>query len=349
MALTTTPEAADLTVFEGDCGSYYAWTSTKLPVLAVANLGAGKLLLKPRGFALPHYADSAKLGYVLQGTCTVGLISPDTTQENVLKITKGDVIPVPIGATSWWFNDEDYDLTIVFLGETESSYTPGHFNYFFLTGALGLLQGFSSEFIRKIYGIEEQDSVQKLVKSQTSALLLKLDDKIKMPDGSNYDDDDNKVQHVVRNARKVNADDYPVLEGVGLSGLYERLGPGSVFGPKCCFNGDMIVYVVKGSGRAEVLGLNGNLALDGDVKEGELFVVQRLLAVALVAGEEGLEFFAVNKSLRPVFGDFSGKLSVWRQLSSPSLQASLNVDAEFVEYFKSKINTEEAVDRKSVV
>ncbi|CAK9160533.1 unnamed protein product [Ilex paraguariensis] len=54
------------TVFEGDGGGYYSWSTSKSPLLVEAKLGAGKLLLHPRGFSLPHYADSAKIGYVLQ-------------------------------------------------------------------------------------------------------------------------------------------------------------------------------------------------------------------------------------------------------------------------------------------
>lgn len=61
------PQKADAAVFEGEGGSYYAWTSAKTPVVAKAAIGAGKLVLQPRGFALPHYADTSKIGYVVQG------------------------------------------------------------------------------------------------------------------------------------------------------------------------------------------------------------------------------------------------------------------------------------------
>ncbi|KAL5053598.1 hypothetical protein RYX36_034280, partial [Vicia faba] len=36
----------------------------------------------------------------------VGMVLPKTGKEVVLKLKQGDVIPVPIGAISWWFNDE---------------------------------------------------------------------------------------------------------------------------------------------------------------------------------------------------------------------------------------------------
>lgn len=36
----------------------------------------------------------------------------------MLLVKKGDVIPVPLGAVSWWFNGGDLETIIVFLGET---------------------------------------------------------------------------------------------------------------------------------------------------------------------------------------------------------------------------------------
>lgn len=37
-------------------------------MLSESKLGAAKLLLHPLGFALTHYADSSKIGFVLEGT-----------------------------------------------------------------------------------------------------------------------------------------------------------------------------------------------------------------------------------------------------------------------------------------
>lgn len=67
MEIDLNPRTANQTLFEGEGGAYYAWSSKAFPFLAQAKLGAGKLVLQPNGFALPHYADSSKVGYVLQG------------------------------------------------------------------------------------------------------------------------------------------------------------------------------------------------------------------------------------------------------------------------------------------
>lgn len=53
--------------FEGEAGSYYKWSPSDHPILAQANVAAGRLLLRPRAFAIPHYSDCSKVGYVLRG------------------------------------------------------------------------------------------------------------------------------------------------------------------------------------------------------------------------------------------------------------------------------------------
>lgn len=60
-------EKADQTAFEGDSGGYYVWSNEKTPLLSDYKLGAGKLLLHPLGFAIPHYADANKIGFVVEG------------------------------------------------------------------------------------------------------------------------------------------------------------------------------------------------------------------------------------------------------------------------------------------
>ncbi|KAG8368778.1 hypothetical protein BUALT_Bualt15G0082100 [Buddleja alternifolia] len=332
------PQMADTTLFEGEGGGYYAWTS---PALAEWRLGAGKLVLQPRGFAMPHYSDSAKIGYVIQGTCTVGVVSPNSPNENILIIKKGDAMLVPMGTLSWWFNGGDHlDAIIVFLGETSQSYNPGQIEYFALTGAIGFLQGFSSEFITKIYNISEQDSI-KLAKSQTNGFILKLDDQIRIPDD---DSNSNKEKYVFSldnlissnvNA-EITADDFPLLEKIGLSASLMRLEPNSALGPSYSTDAsNRIFYVIKGSGTIQIVGLNGTQILDAKLQQDQLFVVPKFFAIAQLAGDEGLEFFSVITSSRPVIGQLFGNLSAWNALSSSVLQASLNVDSHFVEFFKS--------------
>lgn len=54
-------------IFGGAGGEYYSWSRKDFQLIAETKVGGGRLVLMPLGFALPHYADCSKIGYVLQG------------------------------------------------------------------------------------------------------------------------------------------------------------------------------------------------------------------------------------------------------------------------------------------
>ena len=66
MEMDLKPRSAER-IIEGEGGEYYSWLSKDFPLLAETKVGGGRLVLRSRGFALPHYADCSKIGYVLQG------------------------------------------------------------------------------------------------------------------------------------------------------------------------------------------------------------------------------------------------------------------------------------------
>ncbi|KAL7157297.1 hypothetical protein ABFS83_02G068200 [Erythranthe nasuta] len=313
MELNLSPQLADTTIFEGEGGGYYVWTAAKSPALAVAELAAGKLVLQPRGFALPHYSDSYKIGFVTRGTCTVGLIAPNSPQlEKVIIVIKGDAILVPAGTISWWFNGGDSDATVIFLGKSgqSSHYNPGQFNN-------------STEFITKIYGLnfnEAQHDPKKPAKSQTNALtlIIKLGPEIKMPSQSNCNigeyvtNLENKIYFNAKNTlvdgsnnngvvrAKMTAGKFRLLDKSGVSASLVKLEYDSVISPSSPYDTDYsthrVFYVTKGSGRFRVVDFSGARLLDATLEEGQLFVVPNLFGVAQLADENGLQFFCVSTS-----------------------------------------------------
>ncbi|KAG6709723.1 hypothetical protein I3842_06G147400 [Carya illinoinensis] len=337
-------------IFEGDGGSYHSWSSSEFPVLRGSKVGAGKLVLQPRGFALPHHADSSKVGYVLQGSDgVVGFVFPNTKEEVVLKLKKGDVIPVPRGAVSWWFNNGDSELDIVFIGETSEAHIPGEFTYFFLSGAQGIMGGFSQDFISRAY-ITSAEDANKLAKSQTGVLLIKLEEGITLPkphEDTNtrklvYNIDAALPDIVVKNGGRVTTlteAKFPFLGKVKeLSCSRVKLDPEAMHAPTYTTDSAVqVIYVVKGCGKIQVVGINGKRVLDMEVKPGYLLVVPRFFAVAIIAGEDGLEFFSLITAKRPVLEELAGKTSVWDALSPAVIEASLNVSAEFGQIFRSKL------------
>ncbi|XP_054778603.1 glutelin type-A 2-like [Prosopis cineraria] len=346
MEMDLTPKKAE-PIFEGDGGSYYLWSSSQVPVLAQNNVGAGRLVLQPQGFALPHYADSAKLGYVIQGTDgVVGMVLPNTDKEVILKLKKGDVIPVPMGAVSWWFNNGESELIIVFLGETSQAHVPGQFTYFLLAGTQGIMGGFSSEVITKAYSLTNKEA-KRLTKSQKGVLILKLKKgQPRMPapqmDKTKemvYNIDAAEPDHGVKHRGLVTTLtdlDFPFAGEVGLSMIRVKLEPNAIATPLYLRSPSVqVIYVARGSGKIEIVGLNGESVLDSQVEAGQLIVVPKFFVSTQIASEDGMELYSILTTKRPVFEELAGKPSIWEAMSPQVQEVSLNVDPNFVKFFLS--------------
>ncbi|XP_015893696.3 glutelin type-D 1 [Ziziphus jujuba] len=353
MEIDLNPRTANQTLFEGEGGGYYLWSSKEFPLLAQTKLGAGKLVLKPNGFALPHYADSSKVGYVLQGSDgVVGMVFPKkrSSKEVVLKLKKGDIIPVPLGALSWWYNNGDSELVIVFLGQTTKAYVPGEFTYFLLTGGLGILGAFSTEYTSKAFDMSK-DEAKELVQSQSGVLIIKLEAGKKMPkpqllktkelvfninDYSSLADDENVKRGGI--VTTVNKSKFSFIGEVGLTATHLKLEPHSMSSPIYTTDSSVrVIYVVKGSGRIQIVGIQGKRVLDTEVKAGQLVVVPAFFVEAKIAGEEGMECFSIINSAEPILEDIASDESVLAALSPEVLQASLNISAVSGKHFISEI------------
>ena len=136
-----------------DAGAYIAWSGADQPELATEGLGCGLLVLRPLGFALPHYADSNKFGYVLSSSGVAGVL-PVEAKERVVRLKAGDVIAVRTGDVSWWYNDNDNegsadDLSILFIGDTARAVSPGDISYFFLAGGNSVVSGLDAGLLTR--------------------------------------------------------------------------------------------------------------------------------------------------------------------------------------------------------
>ncbi|MED6131015.1 hypothetical protein PIB30_005969 [Stylosanthes scabra] len=346
MELELTPKTPE-TVIEGNGGGYYAWSS---PLLSHFNLGGGRLLLKPWGFAIPHYADVSKIGYVIQGTNGVaGMVLPNTKKEVVVKLKQGDIIPVSIGSISWWFNNGDSDVIIAFLGETSKSVTPGQINYFFLSGFGGILGGFSSHLITKSYNLNK-DETKILTTSQTGAVIIKVEKEKAHHMPQPHVDLTKKLVHNIDASKP----DYSVIKGgsvttltekefpfigeVGLSVIRVKLEANAIKTPSHLINPvAQLIYIARGSGKVEIVGLNGQNVLDTQVEAGQLILVPQFFMAALIAGDQGLETCSIVTTEKPLFEELAGKASVWGALSPTVQEVSLDVDSEFQKLFISKM------------
>ncbi|KAL0406207.1 UNVERIFIED_CONTAM: 11S globulin seed storage protein Ana o [Sesamum latifolium] len=292
MELDLTPKLAKL--YGGDGGAYYAWCPNELPMLREGNIGAAKLVLEKNGFAMPRYSDSAKVAYVLQGSGVAGIVLPEK-EEKVLPIKKGDAIALPFGVVTWWYNKEDTELVVLFLGDTSKAHKSGSFTDFFLTGSNGIFTGFSTEFVSRAWDLEES-VVKTLVGSQSKTGIVKLDASCKMPEP--------KKEHY--NGMALNCEEAPLDVDIKDGGKVVVLNTKNL--PLVGEVG-LGADLVRGSGRVQVVGVDGKRVLETTIKAGNLFIVPRT--------------------------------SVWKALSPEVLQASFGVPPDVEQKFSSKRKAEE--------
>ncbi|XP_058772028.1 glutelin type-D 1-like [Vicia villosa] len=332
-------------VYGDNGGSYYSWSPSELPMLREGNIGAAKLALEKNSFATPRYSDSSKVAYVLQGSGVAGIVQPES-EEKVLAIKTGDALALPFGVVTWWFNKEDTELVILFLGDTSKAHKAGEFTDFFLTGPNGIFTGFSTEFVGRAWDLDETN-VKTLVGKQTGKGIVKLDGSISLPEPKDGDRKGMVLNCLeapldvdVKNGGRVvvlNTKNLPLVGEVGLGADLVRLDGNAMCSPGfSCDSAFQVTYVVRGSGRVQVVGVDGKRVLETTLKAGNLFIVPRFFVVSKICDPEGMEWFSIITTPNPIFTHMAGSSSVWKALSSTVLQAAFNVDAETEKLFRSK-------------
>ncbi|EEF31270.1 12S seed storage globulin 1 [Ricinus communis] len=344
MELDLSPKLANK-VYGGNGGSYFAWSPSQLPMLREGNIGAAKLSLVKNGFALPRYSDSSKVAYVLQGSGVAGIVLPEA-EEKVIAIKKGDAIALPFGVVTWWYNKKDPELTVLFLGDTSKAHRSGEFTDFFLTGSNGIFTGFSTEFVSRAWDLEE-NTVKSLVQNQSSNGIVKLEDNFKMPEpkkehrqGMALNCEEAPLDVDIKNGGRVvvaNTKNLPLVGEVGLGADLVRLDGSAMCSPGfSCDSALQVTYIVRGSGRVQVVGVDGRRVLETTVSSGCLFIIPRFFVVSKIADPQGMEWFSIITTPNPIFTHLAGKTSVWKALSPQVLEASFNVDSQLEKLFRSK-------------
>ncbi|KAK2382673.1 hypothetical protein P8452_38132 [Trifolium repens] len=344
MDIDLTPQLAKQ-VYGGNGGSYHAWSPSELPMLREGNIGAAKLALEKNGFAFPRYSDSSKVAYVLQGSGVAGIVLPES-EEKVVAIKTGDALALPFGVVTWWYNKDDTELVVLFLGDTSKAHKAGEFTDFFLTGSNGIFTGFSTEFVGRAWDLDE-NNVKTLVGKQSGKGIVKLEGNITLPQpkeehkkGMALNCLEAPLDVDIKNGGRVvvlNTKNLPLVGEVGLGADLVRLDGKAMCSPGfSCDSALQVTYIVRGSGRVQVVGVDGKRVLETTLKAGNLFIVPRFFVVSKIANDEGMEWFSIITTPNPIFTHMAGSSSVWKALSPTVLQAAFNVDADVEKLFRSK-------------
>ncbi|CAN1230815.1 Glutelin type-D 1, partial [Linum grandiflorum] len=231
----------------------------------------------------------------IAGNGVAGIVLPEK-DEKVISLRKGDAIALPFGCVTWWYNKEDTELVVLFLGDTSKGHVAGSFTDFFLTGSNGIFTGFSTEFVSRAWDLDEA-TVKSMVGSQSAKGIVKLDGSVKLPEpkdadrnGIVYNCEEAPLDVDIKNGGRVvvlNTKNLPLVGEVGLGADLVKLDGFSVDSAL------QVTYIVSGSGRVQVVGVDGKRVLETTVKAGQLFIVPRFFVVSKICDPDGMSWFSI--------------------------------------------------------
>jgi hypothetical protein len=243
---------------------------------------------------------------VCTGKGIFGVVLPEATKEKVISVKEGDALALPFGVVTWWHNNADAaisDLVVLFLGDTSTGHKPGQFTNFQLTGSTGIFTGFSTEFVARAWDLT-QDDAAKLVSTQPGSGIVRVKDGHKMPEARDEDRQglvlnclEAPLDVDIKNGGRVvvlNTQNLPLVKEVGLGADLVRIDAHSMCSPGfSCDSAYQVTYIVRGSGRVQVVGIDGTRVLETRAEGGCLFIVPRFFVVSKIADETGMEWFSI--------------------------------------------------------
>jgi hypothetical protein len=239
------------------------------------------------------------------GTGTGGVVLPEATKEKVIPVKEGDALALPFGVVTWWHNAHAAatDLVVLFLGDTSKGHTPGRFTNFQLTGSTGIFTGFSTEFVGRAWDLDHDDAA-KLVSTQPGSGIVRVRDGHRMPEPREEDRHGMVLNCLeapldvdIKGGGRVvvlNTQNLPLVKEVGLGADLVRIDARSMCSPGfSCDSAYQVTYIVRGSGRVQVVGIDGKRVLEARAEGGCLFIVPRFFVVSKIADDTGMEWFSI--------------------------------------------------------
>ncbi|XP_059283544.1 11S globulin seed storage protein 1-like [Lycium ferocissimum] len=126
----------------------------------------------------------------------------------------------------------------------------------------------------------------------------------------------------------VNGNTLPVLNFLQLSAERGTLYRNAIVAPHWNTNAHSIIYIIRGSGRIQVVGNAGRSVFNDEVRRGQLIVVPQNFAIVKRAGEEGLEYIAFKTNDNAMTNPLAGRLSAIRAMPEEVLMNSYDISRQ---------------------
>ncbi|MCD7445816.1 hypothetical protein HAX54_000054 [Datura stramonium] len=138
----------------------------------------------------------------------------------------------------------------------------------------------------------------------------------------------------------VNSNTLPILSWLQLSAERGTLYRNAIVAPHWNMNAHSIIYIIRGSGRIQVVGNTGKSVFDDEVRENQLLIVPQNFAIVKRAGNEGLEYISFKTNDNAMTSPLAGRLSVLRAMPEEVLMNSYQISRQ--EARSLKYNREES-------
>ncbi|KAK7404681.1 hypothetical protein VNO78_05637 [Psophocarpus tetragonolobus] len=151
------------------------------------------------------------------------------------------------------------------------------------------------------------------------------------PDSYNlYHDKEPDFRNAYGWSKALHGGEYPPLSEPDIGIFHVKLSAGSMMAPHMNPRASEYGIVLDGHGKLFILFPNGSIAMNSEIKKGDVFVVPRYFPFCQIASRDGpLVFFGFSTSAmknKPQF--LAGAVSLLRTLLGPELAAALGISEE---------------------
>ncbi|XP_030513522.1 11S globulin subunit beta-like [Rhodamnia argentea] len=126
----------------------------------------------------------------------------------------------------------------------------------------------------------------------------------------------------------LNSFSLPILSYVQLSAERGVLYRNGLVAPHYYLNSHGLIYVIRGSARLQVVGDLGQMAFDGELREGQFLVIPQNFVAIKRANEQGFEWIGFRTNDMATVSPLAGRLSVFRSLPEEVIQNAYDVSRE---------------------
>ncbi|KAA8539017.1 hypothetical protein F0562_025709 [Nyssa sinensis] len=159
--------------------------------------------------------------------------------------------------------------------------------------------------------------------------------------GENIADSERADIYTARGGRisTLNSHNLPILRDLQLSAERGFLYRNAMVSPHWNINAHSIVYVIRGSGRVQIVGNSNRPAFDGEVRQGQLLIVPQNFVVVKQAGNQGLEWISFKTNDVAKISPLAGRTSVIRAMPEEVLMNAYQISRD--EAWRLKYNRQE--------